>query len=192
MRVIAGVHRGRRLLGPSGPAIRPTSDRVKEALFSIIGDRIIGARVLDLYAGTGALGIEALSRGAAHVTFIEEDRAAGRILQTNLERCRSIDTPDVQVSASRVQSYLRRAGRWPHPFDIVLADPPYADTGELINVLALVPAGAFTARALLVLEHAKKMVVPPTLGDFRLVRRYEYGDTALSLFQRAQEPSISS
>jgi 16S rRNA (guanine(966)-N(2))-methyltransferase RsmD len=190
MRVIAGVHRGRRLLGPSGPTIRPTSDRVKEALFSIIGDRIVGARVLDLYAGTGALGIEALSRGAAHVTFIEEDLSAGRILQTNLQRCRGVGAADIHVSATRVESYLRR-GRQPHPFDIVLADPPYAETADLIHVLALVSAETFGPRALLILEHAKKTVIPPTMGVFRLVRRYEYGDTALSLFQLAEEPSVS-
>ena len=77
MRVIAGVHRGRRLLGPRGQAIRPTSDRVKEALFSILGERTTGARVLDLYAGTGSIGIEALSRGAAHVTFVEAERHSG-------------------------------------------------------------------------------------------------------------------
>ena len=87
MRVIAGVHRGRRLLGPKGQAIRPTSDRVKEALFSILGDRTMGARVLDLYAGTGSIGIEALSRGAAHVTFVETDRVALRLVQANLQQC---------------------------------------------------------------------------------------------------------
>ncbi|MEX5218628.1 MAG: 16S rRNA (guanine(966)-N(2))-methyltransferase RsmD [Nitrospiraceae bacterium] len=190
MRVIAGVHRGRRLLGPSGPAIRPTSDRVKEALFSIVGDRIVGARVLDLYAGTGALGIEALSRGAAHVTFIEEDVSAGRLLQANLQRCRRVGTPDVHVSATRVESYLRR-GRRPHPFDIVLADPPYAETVDVVHVLALAPAETFAPRALLILEHAKKTLIPPTMGVFHLARRYEYGDTALSLFQRPEEPSVS-
>ncbi len=189
MRVIAGVHRGRRLLGPSGHALRPTSDRVKEALFSIIGGRIVGARVLDLYAGTGALGIEALSRGAAYVTFVEQDRAAGRLLQTNLERCRSADAPVVEVCACQVESYLRRAGHWLHPVDIVLADPPYADTAELIAALALVPATAFAARALLVLEHAKKTALPARLGDFCLLRRYDYGDTALSVLHRAETES---
>jgi 16S rRNA (guanine(966)-N(2))-methyltransferase RsmD len=190
MRVIAGVHRGRRLLGPSGPAIRPTSDRVKEALFSIVGDRIVGARVLDLYAGTGALGIEALSRGAAHVTFIEKDPSAGRVLQANLHRCRRVGSPEVHVSATRVESYLRR-GRRPHPFDIVLADPPYAETVDMIHLLALAPAETFAPRALLILEHANKMVIPPTMSVFHLVRRYEYGDTALSLFQRPEEPAVS-
>ena len=87
MRVIAGLHRGRRLLGPRGQAIRPTSDRVKEALFSILGERTTGARVLDLYAGTGSIGIEALSRGASHVTFVETDREALRLVRSNLQQC---------------------------------------------------------------------------------------------------------
>ena len=84
---------------------------------------------------------------------------------------------------------MRRAGHWPHPVDIVLADPPYADTAELIAALALVPANAFAARALLVLEHAKKTVLPARMGDFRLVRRYDYGDTALSVLHRGEAES---
>ena len=106
MRVIAGVHRGRRLLGPSGQAIRPTSDRVKEALFSILGERTTGARVLDLYAGTGSIGSEALSRGAAHVTFVEADRTALRLVQSNLQHCGL--EPSASICACQVSQFFRR------------------------------------------------------------------------------------
>ena len=190
MRVIAGSLKGRRLLAPTWDGLRPTSDRLRETLFNVLAARVGGARVLDGFAGTGAVGIEALSRGAAHVTFIEKDPSAGRVLQANLHRCRRVGSPEVHVSATRVESYLRR-GRRPHPFDIVLADPPYAETVDMIHLLALAPAETFAPRALLILEHAKKMVIPPTMSVFHLVRRYEYGDTALSLFQRPEEPAVS-
>ena len=106
MRVIAGLHRGRRLLGPRGQAIRPTSDRVKEALFSILGERTTGARVLDLYAGTGSIGIEALSRGAAHVTFVEADREALRLVHSNLQQCGLEESANICVRHGlRVSSF---------------------------------------------------------------------------------------
>ena len=192
MRVIAGVHRGRRLLGPSGHTLRPTSDRVKEALFSIVGDRIVGARVLDLYAGTGSLGIEALSRGAAHVTFVEEDRAAGRILRANLERCRGSSSQDFHIGACRVESFLRDGCQWQGPYDLVLADPPYAQTDNFVETIGVVPEERFADHTRLVIEHGKKMALPLRIGIFRLLRRYDYGDTALSLFLGAEESPASS
>ncbi|HEX2056442.1 MAG TPA: 16S rRNA (guanine(966)-N(2))-methyltransferase RsmD [Nitrospiraceae bacterium] len=188
MRVIAGVHRGRRLLGPTGSALRPTSDRVKEAMFSIVGDRIIGARVVDLYAGTGSLGIEALSRGAAHVTFVEENRSAGRILKANLERCRFLSSERTQVWTCRVETFFREDQRSLEPYDLVLADPPYADTFKLIDTVRTAPVGRFASDGYLMIEHGKKATLPPDVGPYRLVRRYDYGDTSLSLFHRTAEP----
>jgi 16S rRNA (guanine966-N2)-methyltransferase len=175
-------------MGPSGRALRPTSDRVKEALFSIVGDRIVGARVVDLYAGTGSLGIEALSRGAAHVTFVEEDRTAGRILKENLARCRGESCDNVEVCPYRVEIFLRRAKAWPGPYDLVLADPPYADTAGLIDAIQTAPASKFAADGFMVIEHGKKTALPPHVGPYHLLRRYDYGDTALSLFHHTEAP----
>lgn len=184
MRVIAGVHRGRRLVGPKGQALRPTSDRVKEALFDILADRITGSRVVDLCAGTGALGIEALSRGAAHVTFVEEDARAVRLLQANLARCGPFPSETCTVYPGRVEMFLRRPPLWRGPYDIVLADPPYAWTAALIDTLARAPVEAFAEQAVFAIEHAAKSEVPSTIGAHSLRRRYLYGDTALSLFHR--------
>ncbi|MEK6801632.1 MAG: 16S rRNA (guanine(966)-N(2))-methyltransferase RsmD [Nitrospirota bacterium] len=181
MRVIAGLHRGRRLLGPRGQAIRPTSDRVKEALFSILGERTTGARVLDLYAGTGSIGIEALSRGAAHVTFVEADRQALRLLNSNLEQCGLQQSAN--VCACQVSQFFRQATQWSGPYDIVFCDPPYQLTPELIAMAQEWNAGWLTDAAVVILEHGKKAEIPQTLGLLSQVKRYDYGDTALTRFQ---------
>ncbi|MBL8070097.1 MAG: 16S rRNA (guanine(966)-N(2))-methyltransferase RsmD [Nitrospira sp.] len=180
MRVIAGLHRGRRLLGPRGQAIRPTSDRVKEALFSILGERTTGARVLDLYAGTGSIGIEALSRGAAHVTFVEADRQALRLVNSNLEQCGLQQSAN--VCACQVSQFFRRATEWSGPYDIVFCDPPYQLTPELIAMAREWSAGWLADDAVVVIEHGKKAEIPQTLGLLSQVKRYDYGDTALTRF----------
>lgn len=161
-------------------------------MFSILGDHIVGARVLDLYAGTGSLGIEALSRGAAHVTFVEDDLMAERILKTNLGRCRGLSPDDVEVCACRVETFLRAANTRTGPYDLVLADPPYADTDDLIDAVRSAPAARFADGGFMVVEHGKKTVLPTSAGPYRLVRRYDYGDTSLSLFHHAEAPVGSS
>src|SRR5689334_4958151 len=127
MRVIAGSARGRRLQAPSGDGTRPTSDRVREATFNALGslDALVGATVLDLFAGSGALGIEALSRGAARATFVERDRTARTVLEANLAACGFADR--AEVVASDADRLLATAGerRW----DLALLDPPYAYEG---------------------------------------------------------------
>lgn len=190
MRVIAGAHRGRRLTGPQSDSLRPTSDRVREALFSILGTRIQGARVLDLYAGTGAVGIEALSRGAVHVTFVESAPAAKRVLQTNLDRC-ALDDKAV-VRGCRVEQFLRRLGPELAPFDVVFADPPYAADDELRALSTLLNNISLAGHGVIVLEHAKRTSIPDSLGGVAATRRYEYGDTCLSVFRAADGSSRSS
>jgi 16S rRNA (guanine966-N2)-methyltransferase len=174
MRVIAGALGGRRLRAPRGLATRPTSDRVREALFSALGD-VQGARVLDLYAGTGALGVEALSRGAAHATFVENARPALAALRDNLA---ALDL----TGASRVvaQPALRAAASLPGPFDLVFADPPYAALAEVPAVVAAL-AAALAPGARVALEHASRDAAPPLAG---LVGRPSrtYGDTAVTLY----------
>src|SRR5215207_6490811 len=118
MRVIAGTHRGRRIAAPKGLATRPTGDRVREAAFNLIGP-VDGARVLDLFAGSGAMGLEALSRGAASVTFVESDRAACRTISENLER---LKLTGARVTCGDAVWALRQDSR---RYDLVLVDPPY-------------------------------------------------------------------
>ena len=181
MRVIAGVHRGRRLHGPRGHAIRPTSDRVKEALFSILGERTTGARVLDLYAGTGSIGIEALSRGAAHVTFVEADRDALRLVDSNLQQCGLQQS--ATICACQVSQFFRRGPHWSGPYDIIFCDPPYQVTLELIALTNEWDSRWLDDDAVVILEHGRKAEIPPTMGPLSQVKRYDYGDTALTRFQ---------
>jgi len=156
-------------------------------MFSIVGDRIIGARVVDLYAGTGSLGIEALSRGAARVTFVEADRAACRILQANVDRCRGLASDNVQLCACRVETFLRWDKAWAEPCDLVLADPPYAETKGFLDAMRTVPAARFADHALMVIEHDRKTAIPSSVGPYRLLRRYDYGDTSLSLLHHTED-----
>src|SRR5262249_44905517 len=133
MRVIAGSHRGRRLSGPRGPSLRPTSDKVREALFSILGARVAGRRFLDLYAGTGAVGIEALSRGAESATFLEAHARTVALPRGNLVSCEL--TTRGHVWTLTTETFLKSPTCWNGPYHIIFADPPYAAT-EQFDVLS--------------------------------------------------------
>ena len=181
MRVIAGRLGGRRLAAPRGLATRPTSDRVREALFSALGD-VRGARVLDLYAGTGALGIEALSRGAAQATFVESARAALGALRENLAAL------GIEGSARVLgQPVARALPGLAGPFDLVFADPPYAALAEVPAALAaLGPALAPASRV--VVEHASRDDAPAIDGLTPRPSR-AYGDTAVTIYDRMEGDS---
>jgi 16S rRNA (guanine966-N2)-methyltransferase len=181
MRVIAGSHRGRRLSGPRGTSLRPTSDKVREALFSILGTRVTGGRFLDLYAGTGAVGIEALSRGAETVTFVESSLSTVGLLRKNLNTCRLIER--AQVWNERTGAFLNRRDWWNGPYHVVFADPPYAAAEEIDVLSGLGQPGLLTHDAVIVIEQASKTELPDTMGGAPLKRRYEYGDTVLNLYQ---------
>jgi 16S rRNA (guanine(966)-N(2))-methyltransferase RsmD len=189
MRVIAGTQKGRRLHGPKGPGLRPTADRVKEALFSILGARVSGARFLDLYAGTGAIGIEALSRGASSVTFVESDPTAGRLLRTNLSAC-GLET-DAELFPSKAETFLRGTRTGAAAFDIIFADPPYQLDVETTLWPALTATRALVPGGLLVLEHATRQALPPATASLSLLRQYRYGDTTLSVFERTDRSAAS-
>ena len=190
MRVIAGSARGRPLRVPRGRRVRPTSDRVREAIFSSLGDAVAGAHVLDLYAGTGALGIEGLSRGAAHATFVEPEAPVVDVLTLNL---RAADVADnATVVRATASAFAQRAAT--ARYDLVFCDPPYAMTfGDIVAVLQrLSSAGALSPGALVVVERDKRD--PALAGNLEahglLVeeRRRSYGDTTvvyLSLDQKA-------
>ena len=169
LRIIGGRHRGRRLRFPAGVAIRPTPDRVRETLFNWLQPRIVGARVLDLFAGSGALGLEALSRGAAAVTLVEKDPRAVATIRANVA---VVDVPGAHVVSAPVARYL--AGE-PSPFDVVLADPPYDDpVDELLTVLA-----KGWAADVVVVERARRTPAPAWPAPLRPWKERTYGDTVL-------------
>ena len=181
MRIIAGQFKGRRLKAPSWEGLRPTSDKLRETLFNILAPRIGGARVLDCFAGTGAIGVEAMSRGAAHVTFIEQDRRAAALIEANLALCGA--KQGYTIECGDVASVLGRT-REDAACDLVLLDPPYdIDPDTLLQVLE-VAASRVTTDGLVVLESARRRQdrVPGTLSRMRDVVS---GDSALTLFCRA-------
>ncbi|MCP9453217.1 MAG: 16S rRNA (guanine(966)-N(2))-methyltransferase RsmD [Nitrospira sp.] len=181
MRIIAGTLRGRRLHGPSHSSLRPTSDKVREALFSILGPRLLGCRFLDLYAGTGAIAIEALSRGAASATCVEPNPSALKVLRRNMMDCGVAS--DLFVCPSTAQHFLSHPALWQGPYDIIFADPPYALAEQLEGLLAhRCHATLFAADAWLIVEHATKTPLPHGLGPCLHQRTYRYGDTTLSLY----------
>lgn len=190
MRIIAGTHRGRHLSGPSGTALRPTSDKVRGALFSILGAQVLGCRFLDLYAGTGAVGIEALSRGAATVTFVESDPKAVQLLRKNLQTCQLLDRAHVCVE--RTATFLERKDWWHGPYDVLFADPPYAALNELEIMTHAWKPGLLSEEATMMIEHESRTPLPASLDHAALVRRYVYGDTALYLYGISPSASTES
>lgn len=179
LRVIAGTARGRRLKTLPGRATRPTADRVKEALFNILGD-IAGARALDLFAGTGNLGIESLSRGAASAHFVDADPRCQRLIRDNLAALRLNDLG--QVRGGLVPEAVARLGAEGAAFDLVFLDPPYGQGWVPTALAALAAAGVLAAGARVVAEHHRRDVVEPLPAGVRLVDSRRYGDTVLSFF----------
>jgi 16S rRNA (guanine966-N2)-methyltransferase len=190
MRVIAGSHRGRRLSGPQGTVLRPTSDKVREALFSILGTQVSGSRFLDLYAGTGAVGIEALSRGASAVTFVESDPKAVQLLQKNLRTCQLLDR--AQICEGQAAAFLARKDWWGGPYDVLFADPPYSALDELDILIHAWRPGLLSERAVVIIEQDSRTELPASIDQAALVRRYVYGDTALCLYGISTSKSTAS
>ena len=180
MRVVAGEARGCRLKTPSGDRIRPTADRVKEALFEIIGERIRDARVLDLFAGTGNLGIEALSRGACSVLFVDADRSAVKLIGQNLTRTRLSERAETWKTEARLAlDRLKKKGR---RFEIVLLDPPYGyDRTESI-LKRLCRNKLFSPRGLMVIEHDRRTDLPERIDSLERCDRRRFGDTMVSFY----------
>jgi 16S rRNA (guanine966-N2)-methyltransferase len=174
MRIIAGAFKGRRLRGPAGAGVRPTSDSLRETLFNVLGPGIGGARVLDGYAGTGALGLEALSRGAAVVTFVERDRGMLTVLEDNVRAC------GVGATATVIRGDLMRVALPAHGFDLVLLDPPYDVTD--LEAIAARGAALVAAGGRLVLEHSRRREAPARAGDLPRLRLLTAGDSALAFF----------
>ncbi len=183
MRIIAGLYRSRQLQAPAGLATRPTSDRLRETLFNVLAPRIAGSRVLDLYAGSGAVGLEALSRGAAAVTFVERARPALRALKENLHKLGVKEHADIYAGAAG--AFLRGAEEG--GFDIVFLDPPYDASAEYESTLGLLSEAAdkwLAADAVVVAEHRRKQSLAGRYGSLRRTRLLEQGEAALSFFAR--------
>ena len=179
MRLTCGAARGRRIRGPGRLRIRPTSDRVREALFDILGDRVAEATFLDGYAGTGAVGIEALSRGAGSCDFVERDPGACAVIKDNLA------ATGFAAQGNVFCAHVARAlPRLQGPYTLLLADPPYEDR-EAAAVLVQVAASALVGEgAVLVLEHSAREEPRGELGRLSLVSVRRHGDSAVSIYRQ--------
>jgi 16S rRNA (guanine966-N2)-methyltransferase len=176
VRIVAGQFRGRQLKSPTWDGLRPTSDRLRETLFNILGPSVKGARVLDGYAGTGAIGIEALSRGAARVTFVEKDPRAVKLIEANLAL---LGASGAIIRAGLADAVARLDGQ---VFDLIILDPPYADTAA---AEALGVARALAAEgSRVIVEHAVRHAPPAGDERLRLTRTVTGGDSALSFYVR--------
>ena len=184
MRVIAGVYRSRQLIAPRGLKTRPTSDRLRETLFNILSSRLEGCRFVDLYAGTGAVGIEALSRGASHVWFAEKADAPLKFLRQNLYALKI--SRDFTLGDRGVGALLQSLGKLTQPVDLVYLDPPYEAEDEYsgtLNFFGSIRGRAVLAQdALVIAEHSSKAKLPARFGGLEQIRLLKQGDAALSFF----------
>ncbi len=175
MRIIAGELKGRRLKAPDWDGLRPTSDKLRETLFNVLGPSVVGARVLDGYAGTGAVGIEALSRGAAHVTFVDNDRRAVALIKANLEHCGVTDR-----YAIIPRDFTGLGAPEGNRLDIMVLDPPYGAAALQAALTAAATMASSGTRV--IVEHAKRDPAPAQAGSLVLTRELISGDSALAFY----------
>lgn len=180
-RIVAGVFKGQRLTVPKH--IRPTEEKVRQALFNILGAEIVGARVLDAFAGSGALGLEALSRGAKRVVFLESHPACARAIHANLARLVDTGEKDVEAVCGDALRSLQALARRQEVFDVILLDPPYQGAWgkKALNVAAT--CGILAPTGVLCFEHARQNEVPSSVGPLTFVKQHRYGDTVLSFYR---------
>jgi len=182
VRIIAGQFRGRNLKSPPSRDVRPTSDRLRETLFNVLGATVSGARFLDLCAGSGAVGVEALSRGASYVTFVDRSRQMCDLIRANLALFK-VSKDQAEVIPSEAAVFLRRAARQRDPLDIIFFDPPYA--ADYLITLDQIGrnSGSLIGAGLIVVEHQRKTVLPDRIVDLQRFRLLEQGDSALSFYR---------
>jgi 16S rRNA (guanine(966)-N(2))-methyltransferase RsmD len=178
MRIISGTSKGRKLVTPRDHSLRPTSDRVKESIFNTLQGKLEGKVVLDLFAGTGNLGIEALSRGAKKTIFVEKGRQALRLIQRNLNLFGLKERSEIfSKDANRAIGILKRQGE---SFDVILMDPPY-EKGLIQKTLTILNAHQiFHKDSILVVEHNRREPLPTTLEGWNLIRQRRIGETVIS------------
>jgi 16S rRNA (guanine966-N2)-methyltransferase len=191
MRIIAGEFKGRRLAAVKG-RIRPTSAKVREAIFSILGPAVAGAKVLDLFAGTGALSLEALSRGAQDAVLVEEHASALSVLRQNLEALELTDR--VRVLPLPVSAALRKLAAQETQFSLIFLDPPYGRGLALSTLEALQNSGLLLPAARIVAEHSHREVLPEQVGRLTLHQSRRYGDTQVAFYwirENSEEQELS-
>ena len=183
MRVIAGVYRGRTLKSPADTKTRPTSDRLRETLFNVLAPRIDDStRFLDLCAGTGAIGIEAISRGASFVTFVDKSRKACALIEDNLEH---LDIPEDETEIVCLSAETFAGRSFENGWDTVYFDPPYdLDYSTVLYEFGTDESTLLNSDGLLVVEHHSKMAMPDAVGQLRRWRILKQGDSSLSFFER--------
>jgi 16S rRNA (guanine(966)-N(2))-methyltransferase RsmD len=185
MRIIAGEFRGRVLKSPTDARTRPTSDRLRETLFNILAPRIAGARFLDLCAGTGAVGIEALSRGASFVSFVDRSRRMCSLIETNLKLCR-VEKERHEIALNEAMDFLRREQT--RSWDIVFFDPPYQDDyTPTLSLFGQSDSSLLNEDSLLIVEHYRKKLLPDDLNELRRLRIVKQGDSHLSFYALRQK-----
>lgn len=180
MRIIAGTFGGRRLHTPKGTAIRPTADRVREAIFSIIGSAVAGSEVLDLFAGTGAMGLEALSRGASRAIFVDQSRHAVQLIRFNVELCQVPDR--VRVIHGSVNQVIRRLAAQREAFDLIFIDPPYGKSSIQQSLLIL--GEVVRSGTIVVAEHGSRDPLPVQIQEWSQTEERQYGDTTVSFYMK--------
>ena len=188
MRVIAGAMKGRRLGAKPEHGLRPTSDKVKGALFNILGETVVGAIFLDLYAGSGAIGMEAISRGAASVVFVESHPKRKQQIEADLKRGGFLDPSHgedrrvARVWGCTAAAFVKTVG--PCPFDLIFVDPPY-QSDEVALILPRLSTGDLLApQGRIVVEHFHKKAPPERAGALVQTKSYRYGDTLLAFYER--------
>ena len=181
MRIVAGTHRGRALQGPKGPGLRPTADRVRESLFNLLGQRFEGGTVLDLYAGTGALAFEALSRGMTSAVLVDSGAESERLVEANA-RALGFDS-SVTFLRMPVERALMKLGAERRRFELVLADPPYAAGAAAGLVESVRSAGVLAPGGILCVEHGRREPVPPGGMGLAPVDQRRFGDTVVSVYR---------
>jgi len=186
MRIISGISKGKRLCTLRGQAIRPTSDRVKESIFNILGKEVDGRHVLDLFAGTGNLGIEALSRGAAKAVFVEKDKSAIDLIKKNLSRCGFDDRS--HIITGEVERTIRLLHRKGEVFDFIFMDPPYR-RGLVQQTLGILQAQTLHHEdSILVIEHDRREPLSESMEEWALLRKRRFGDTVVSFIAPSGKP----
>jgi 16S rRNA (guanine(966)-N(2))-methyltransferase RsmD len=189
MRIISGTSRGRKLVTPRNRSLRPTSDRVKESIFNILREEIEGSLVLDLFSGTGNLGIEALSRGARKVVFVEKAKHALGVIQRNLAGFGLADRSEVlPIDVNRAIGILKQRGK---TFNLIFMDPPY-EKGLIVKTLQKLSSHPIYHRdSILIIEHHRRELLRPVPYGWNLIRQRQMGETVIS-FLTPQEDDVSS
>lgn len=184
LKITGGKYRGRLLKIP--PNIRPTSNKVREALYNIIGERVFQAIFLELFAGSGIVGIEALSRGAKKVVFIEKNRNVARTIEENLKIINNLEKAEIIVGD--VLNGLKKLSKNKEKFDIIFLDPPYKEKLLTISTLEFISSiDIFKKNCIIIVEHYKKISLPEQVGILKKVKIYKYGDTQLLFYNLNKE-----